>query len=98
MTLSCAVVIPTRNRSALAKNAIGSVLGSPSNNVQLFVSDNSTAPGEKQELASFCARLADKRLKYITPPEPLPMPRHWEFALAHAQTHSCATHFVILTD
>jgi hypothetical protein len=82
----------------LAKNAISSVLNHPGDDIHVLVSDNSTAPEERKELAAFCAGLSTKRLRYINPPEPLPMPHHWEFAIETAQTQYDASHFVILTD
>ncbi len=98
MPPSFTVIIPTRNRATLAKNAIRSVLSQAGTNIRLLVSDNSTVPDEQKDLASHCSRLADSRLRYVTPPQPLPMPAHWEFAVGFAQEHYDATHFVILTD
>ena len=98
MPPSFVVIVPTRNRAALAKNAIRSVLEQAGDNVRLLVSDNSTLPNEIRELNSFCTGLRDARLRYVTPPEPLAMPPHWEFAVNFALTHYDATHFVILTD
>ena len=98
MAISCVVIIPTRNRAALAKNAICSVLSHQGDDLQLIVSDNSTSTEEKRDLSSFCANFADSRLKYITPPQPLAMPLHWEFAVNQAKAMAHATHFVILTD
>ncbi|MDY3563408.1 glycosyltransferase [Gemmata sp. JC673] len=98
MPPSFVVIVPTRNRAALAKNAIGSVLSQAGTNVRLLVSDNSTTPAERAELAAHCSQLADPRLQYVNPPEPLPMPAHWEFAVGYAQENYDATHFVILTD
>ena len=95
---SLVVIVPTRNRAALAKNAIRSVLCQAGTNVRLLVSDNSTTPAERAELASYCSQLADPRLRYVMPPEPLPMPAHWEFAVDFAQVNYDATHFAILTD
>ena len=98
MPPSFVVIVPTRNRAALAKNAIRSVLSQAGDSVRLLVSDNSTSPDELRELSSFCAGLGDERLRYVTPPEPLAMPPHWEFAVGHAQANYDASHFAILTD
>lgn len=98
MSPSFVVIVPTRNRAALAQNAIRSVLAQAGTNVRLLVSDNSTTPAERAELAAYCSRLADPRLRYVNPPEPLPMPAHWEFAVGCAQESYDATHFAILTD
>lgn len=98
MTISSAVVIPTRNRPELARNAVQSVLNQGCDNVRLLVSDNSTTEENKRELAEFCAKLNHPRLTYVTPPEPLPMPQHWEFAVGRAERLFDATHYTILTD
>lgn len=40
------IAIPTRNRAALAMNAVRSALGQCGPDVRILVSDNSTEPGE----------------------------------------------------
>ncbi|MEP6636970.1 MAG: glycosyltransferase, partial [Acidobacteriota bacterium] len=92
------VVVPTRNRAELAKNAIRSVLAQPVDDLSVMISDNSTAPQERAELADFCAKLADRRVRYVTPPQPLSMSKHWDWALAEAMSFYDASHFVYLTD
>jgi hypothetical protein len=92
------VVIPTRNRAALAMNAIRSVLDRPGDNVQVMVSDNSTSDQDRADLANFCSLLADPRVRYVTPPQPLSMAAHWEWALVQAMHSYDASHFVYLTD
>ncbi len=92
------VVIPTRNRAELAMNAIGSVLSQPVDDVQLMISDNSTSERDRAALASFCERLADPRVRYATPPQPLSMSKHWDWALAQAMSFYNASHFAYLTD
>src|SRR5688572_32849048 len=61
------VVIPTRNRAALAMNAIRSVLHQPVENVEVMVSDNSTSETEREALANYCAAFAGKHLRYVRP-------------------------------
>lgn len=95
---SALVVIPTRNRARLAANAIRSVLDQPARDIRVFVSDNSTSAEERDALARFCRELADPRLRYATPPAPLSMSKHWEWALAEALRQDDATHFIYLTD
>lgn len=90
------VVIPTRNRAAIAMNAIRSVLDEPLENVEVLVSDNSTSDAERDALAKFCAGFKGPR--YVGPPESLSMPAHWDWAIHEAlQTYS-ASHFLYLTD
>ncbi|HEY0730270.1 MAG TPA: glycosyltransferase [Pyrinomonadaceae bacterium] len=63
------VVIPTRNRAAIAMNAIRSVLDEAVEDVEVLVSDNSTSEAERDALAKFCGGL--EGLRYVRPPESL---------------------------
>lgn len=92
------VVIPTRNRAAIAMNAIRSVLDQPIDNVQVLVSDNSTAGRDREDLTNFCSELADPRLRYVRPPQSLAMPAHWEWPIQQALPSFEASHFLYLTD
>ncbi len=92
------IIVPTRNRADLAINAICSVLEQDGSHVQVLVSDNSTQVEESRKLAEFCRGLPGDRLSYIQPPEPLPMSRHWNWAIEQALQRSTASHFVYLTD
>jgi hypothetical protein len=98
MPVKCAVVIPTRNRSDLARNAIRSALDCAGADLTVLVSDNSTDANHTRALGEHCANVGDSRLRYVRPPEPLAMPKHWEFAVDTAARDTGATHFVILTD
>ena len=49
-------------------------------------------------MAKYCAGLNESRLTYVRPPEPLPMSRHWEWALLQALPEKEITHFSYLTD
>src|SRR3954468_2192551 len=86
------VVVPTRNRSALARNAIGSIMAGA--DVGILVSDNSTDEAEIAALQQFCIA---KRVSYIRPQSPLAMPAHWDWALGQALEQP-ATHVSFLTD
>jgi len=90
------VVIPTRNRAWLARNAIRSVLSQSIENLSVIVSDNSTITQESDELSEFCSQLADPRLQYIRPPQPLAMTQHWQWALEQVPEDS--RHVTFLTD
>lgn len=92
------VVIPTRNRSVIAINAIRSVLDQPVENVRMLVSDNSTRARDREELANFCSTVSPDRLHYVRPPQPLPMPAHWDWAVQEALRSPGASHFTYLTD
>ncbi len=92
------VVIPTRNRATLARNAICSVLAQADDEVQVLVSDNSTSEEEIASLADFCVELKDARLRYVRPPRPLPMGKHWEWAMQQALECYDASHILYLTD
>ena len=93
------VVIPTRNRAEIAMNAIRSVLNQPVNDVQVLVSDNSTSEPDRAALSSFCERLADSRVQYLTTPQPFSMTDNWEWAMQQALSrYEEVSHFAYLTD
>ncbi len=92
------VVIPTRNRAAMAMNAIRSVLSQPDCMASVLVADNSTDAHESASLAQFCNALDDARLRYITPPEPLSMTRNYDWAIRQALQLHEVNHFALLTD
>jgi glycosyltransferase involved in cell wall biosynthesis len=92
------VVIPTRNRASLAINAIRSILDQDHDEVSVLVSDNSTNPVEAEQLSQFCRKLKDVRLRYLRAPEPLPMTRHWNWAMEQALQLYDASHVTYLTD
>ncbi len=95
---SLTIVIPTRNRSDLAINAIRSVLEQPDCEIILLVSDNSTSAEERTKLSEFCRQLQGKHLHYLTPPEPLSMSRHWDWAMGQALARNNCSHVGFLTD
>jgi len=85
------VIVPTRNRAAIARNAISSL--TDNKDVGVLVSDNST-DGDAAILERFCAAAG---VDYIRPPAPLAMAAHWDWALEQALRQP-ATHFSFLTD
>jgi len=89
--------IPTRNRAALASNAIRSVLDHSDCAVKVLVSDNSTDVSEINELTRFCDQLGDKRVRYIRPPRPLAASPHWNWVVEQALTND-VNHVTFLTD
>ena len=96
--LEVLVVVPTRNRGALAINAIRSVLEQNAANVSILVSDNSTWNADRESLAAFCAPLEGRRVRLVRPPAPLSMAAHWEWAVQDALRTHAASHLVYLTD
>ena len=91
-----AIGIPTRNRAQLAIDAIDSVLRSARPGVAVVVSDNSTEETEAARLADACA--ARPGVRYVRPPEPLPMAEHWEWLWDEIQRQVAPSHVAYLTD
>lgn len=85
------IVIPTKNRPELLKDAIQSVLLQSFSDFELIVSDNQNDARTKEVIDTFSQ---DRRLKYVRPDEELNMLDHWEFATCHA----IGQYVVLLTD
>jgi hypothetical protein len=92
MTFSLAAIVPTRNRPALAMNAIRS-LKDQGVAIDLYVSDNSA---DDEPLRAFCE--AAESVTYLRPPAELSMPEHWDWALREALERSPASHFTVHYD
>jgi glycosyltransferase involved in cell wall biosynthesis len=92
------IVIPTRNRASLVRNAITSVLTQTDCEVEVLVSDNSTSASEDADVRRVCEECNDSRLRYVRPPEPLPMSQHWDWAVQTALSMYPASHIALLTD
>src|SRR5919205_661300 len=75
------VVIPTRNRAHLVRDAIQSVLWQGFDDYELIVSDNCSADGTAEAVRE----AGGGRARYVRPDRVLSMPDHWEFALEQAQ-------------
>src|SRR4051812_46501660 len=75
------VIVPTRNRSGMAIEAIRSVLAGRPKDLQVLVSDNSTDSGENEKLRQFCDSCPSRSVRYIRPDEPLGMALHWDWVL-----------------
>lgn len=87
------IVIPTRNRPELLRNAVASVLDQGVSDLEVIVSDNSEdiyAEQNKLVLASYL----DSEINYVRPPSTLAMVSHWEWAINHAS----GSYVGILTD
>ncbi len=92
------VVIPTRNRAAVAEAAIQSALQQEAGELSVLVSDNSTSAADLERLASFCTRLGDRRLTYVRPLQSLRMSPHWDWAMQQALELHSDSHVTFLTD
>jgi hypothetical protein len=90
------VVVPTRNRATIAETAVRSVMDQGLSDVSVLVSDNSNEAGDRERLEQATAGLDD--VSYVTPPEPLPMTAHWEWAMARALDDPDITHVAFLPD
>ncbi len=91
------VLIPTRNRAALAVAAVKSVI---SEGVQatVVVSDNSTRDEEREALSSFCATQDPRLVELLRPPASMSMSDHWEWAMSATLNRPAASHYTVLTD
>jgi hypothetical protein len=96
--LQTQIVIPTRDRAQLAQAAIESVLDQGMDDLAVLVSDNSTDAGERERLADFVARLPGDMVDYVTPPRPLAMTAHYEWAMKRALESASVTHVGYLPD
>lgn len=92
MTATIAAVIPTRNRAALAINAVRSLLDQDVA-IEIFLSDNSSSG---DELRAFCR--SEPRVHYLRPEREMPAAEHWDWAVRQAMQRSDATHFTIHYD
>lgn len=91
------VVVPTRNRGRLAAAAARSVIDQLQPGTSLWVSDNSTEPSERDELERFCSQHHDQA-RYLRPPEPLAMGKHWEWIAQQILADGSISHVSFLTD
>lgn len=92
------LVIPTRNRSALAMEAIRSLLGQEGCALEVVVSDNSSSEDDVRRLAEFCGASGHARLHYVRPPHAMGHAPHWDWALEQAMARTGGTHFGIHYD
>ena len=93
-----AILIPTRNRPDLAIHTIESCLKQRHTGYRVIVSDNSTQPDAAAALSEFCDTHNSPVLKYVRPPQPLPMAEHWQWALAYVLDDPLHSHVAVATD
>ena len=85
------IIIPTRNRPDLFRDALVSALFQDFNDFEVVVSDNCNDDRTQKVLEEFSN---NHRLRCIRPKSLLQMPEHWEFASRHAE----GTYVLFLTD
>ena len=85
------IIIPTRNRPDLLRDALVSALFQDFNDFEVVVSDNCNDDRTQKVLDEFSY---NPRLRCIRPERLLQMPEHWEFASRHAE----GTYVLFLTD
>ncbi len=96
--MKLAVLIPTRNRAALAINAIDSLLDRQDCDLEVFVSDNSSSDDEVRTLAAHCRTRSSPRLTCLRPPAALTMGAHWDWAVRQVLARSAASHLTVHYD
>lgn len=85
------ILIPTRGRPDLLRDAVASAIFQDFDDYEVVVSDNCNDDRTQQVLDEFRGH---RRLRCIRPERLLPMPEHWEFASRHAE----GTYVMFLTD
>ncbi|HVE72400.1 MAG TPA: glycosyltransferase family 2 protein [Thermoanaerobaculia bacterium] len=90
--MTIAAVIPTRNRGAVAVQAVQSLLDQDCE-IEIFVSDNSAFPDDA--LRDFCA---SNGVHYVHRTPEVVTPTHWDQAIREAMERSNATHFTVHYD
>jgi len=92
MSISIAIVIPTRNRPHEAMMAVRA-LAAQDAPLEIFLCDNSASA---RPLRDFCRRFP--RVTYLRPEREVAMGRNWDWAINEAMRLSSATHFSIHYD
>lgn len=93
------VLIPTRNRGAMACRSAMSVLDAArTGEVRVIISDNSTDAQESALIDTFISQRGSSDIEVIRPEMSLSMTMHWQWAMTHALSVSGASHFFLLTD
>lgn len=85
------IIIPTRNRPDLLRDALVSALFQDFYDFEVVVSDNCNDEHTQKVLEEFSDR---NHLRIVRPERLLPMPEHWEFASKQAN----GTYVLFLTD
>ncbi len=73
------IVLPTRNRGHLLRQALQSALAQTYDDFEIVISNNDSSDDTEKVAQSF----NDPRVRYFRTDETLPMSLNWEFALSH---------------
>lgn len=77
------IVVPTQDRPGLLEVVVKHITQLHYSNIELIVSDNSTSATMRERNAAVLQGYCDHgNVRLIHPPHVLPLPRHFEFALA----------------
>ncbi|HEX5184304.1 MAG TPA: glycosyltransferase [Allosphingosinicella sp.] len=93
MTVSIAIIIPTRNRPDEAMNAVRALAAQTDAPIDIFLCDNSAS---ERPLRDFCRRF--DQVTYLRPEREVAMGRNWDWAVREAMRLSSATHFSVHYD
>lgn len=91
-------IVPTRNRPELAEATVRSLLALPDPRLSVWISDNSNDEAEAARLQALIAPIADARLRYLRPPQPLAMGAHFDWVVQQALAEPTVTHLCTPTD
>jgi hypothetical protein len=75
------IVIPTRNRAYLIRNALQTALAQGVDDYEVVVSNNDSSDDTEEVIREF----SDQRIRYFRTDKSMSMPDHWDFALS--KTH-----------
>lgn len=92
------IIVPTRNRSDLAANAVRSLLQCKGDRFEVVLSDNSTIPPHSDYLTHLVKQEGDSRLSLRRAPRPMSMTQHWDWALKTVLALPSTSHVAVLTD
>lgn len=74
------LVIPTRNRAGLLRDALATATATDRDDLEIVVSDNASA----DDTLAVTTEAADPRVRYVRSDHALSQPESWEFAVSHA--------------
>lgn len=79
--MKISVLLPTRNRLELLRQAVESVRDQDDEDWEVVISDNHS----EQDIAGYIRSLGDERVRYLRTPRSLPVTENWNNALAAAE-------------
>src|SRR6185369_6450662 len=76
------IIIPTRNRKVLLKDALDSVIAQTYTRLQIIIQDNNSQDGTYEDVKQY---LSDKRVEYYRSDKDLSMTENWNAAFSHVR-------------